>query len=233
MVNSPPPSPPPCAAHPGHVLSLLQPPQTSYLRHPSFERSDTTLTRRIDLIEDLVNLPCRVLSNEANMAEYTEETVLGQIPTAVISKTSGKLENYELVTFKINDPRNPKNWSKTYKWYCTGVVACTCFVVAFCSGVITADLAGVSETFRVSEEVALLTITVFVFGFGVGLLVFAPMSEVFGRQPVYVTTLLVAVVFTILGAVAKNIGTLLVTRAIDGIAFSAPMVLVGGTLVDL
>ena len=167
------------------------------------------------------------------MAEYTEETVLGQIPTAVISKTSGKLENYELVTFKINDPRNPKNWSKTYKWYCTGVVAFTCFVVAFCSGVITADLAGVSETFRVSEEVALLTITVFVFGFEVGLLVFAPMSEVFGRQPVYVTTLLVAVVFTILGAVAKNIRTLLVTRAIDGIAFSAPMVLVGGTLADL
>lgn len=32
---------------------------------------------------------------------------------------------------------------------------------------------------------------------------------------------------------AKNIGTLLVCRAIDGIAFSAPMTLVGGTLADL
>jgi hypothetical protein len=48
------------------------------------------------------------------------------------------------------------------------VVAVTCFVVAFCSSVITADLVGVQETFGVSEEVSLLTITVFVVGFGVG-----------------------------------------------------------------
>lgn len=106
-------------------------------------------------------------------------------------------------------------------------------MVAFCSGAITADLGGVSKSFGVSEEVSLLTITVFVVGFGVGPLVFAPMSEVFGRQPVYASTLLMAVVLTIPGAVAKNIGTLLVTRAIDGIAFSAPIVLVGGTLADL
>ncbi len=42
-----------------------------------------------------------------------------------------------------------------------------------------------------------------------------------------------AVVFVIPSAVAKNIGTLLVCRLIDGIAFSAPMTLVGGTLADL
>ncbi|KAK2675765.1 MFS transporter superfamily [Fusarium oxysporum f. sp. vasinfectum] len=47
------------------------------------------------------------------------------------------------------------------------------------------------------------------------------------------STLLVAVIFIIPCAVAKNIETLLVCRAIDGIAFSAPMTLVGGTLADL
>ncbi|UNI16920.1 Synaptic vesicle transporter SVOP, variant 2 [Purpureocillium takamizusanense] len=47
------------------------------------------------------------------------------------------------------------------------------------------------------------------------------------------STLLVAVVFIIPCAVANNIATLLVCRAIDGIAFSAPMTLVGGTLADL
>jgi hypothetical protein len=173
------------------------------------------MTRRIDPQEDLVNLPSRNLSKEANMAEYTEETALGEIPTSHVS-ASGLIEKYDLVIFKINDPENPKNWSKAYRWWCTGVVAFTCFVVAFCSGVITADLVGVQKSFGVSEEVSFLTITVFVVGFGVGPLVFAPMSEVFGRQPVYVSTLLVAVVFVIPGAVAKNIGTLIVTRAIDG-----------------
>jgi len=66
-----------------------------------------------------------------------------------------------------------------------------------------------------------------------GPLVFAPLSEIFGRQPVYIGTLALAVIFVIPCAVAQNIGTLLVCRLIDGIAFSAPMTLVGGTLSDL
>lgn len=55
----------------------------------------------------------------------------------------------------------------------------------------------------------------------------------FGRRPVYGVTLGIAVVFVIPCAVAQNIGTLIVCRAIDGIAFSAPMTLVGGSLADL
>jgi len=113
------------------------------------------------------------------------------------------------------------------------VVAFTCFVVAFNSAVITADLEGVSETFHVSMEVSLLTITLFVIGFGVGPLAFAPLSEMYGRKPVYIVTIALAVIFEIPCAVAQNIGTLLVCRLIDGIAFSAPMTLVGGTLADL
>jgi multidrug resistance protein len=182
---------------------------------------------------DAVNLPYRTLSNDANLDEYTTETVDGQILREVRSNATGNIERYDLVTFKVNDPENPKNWSKAYKWWCTMCVALTCFVVAFNSAVVTADLEGVVEEFHVSEEVALLTITLFVIGFGVGPMVFAPLSEICGRRPIYASTLLVAVIFTIPGAVAKNIGTLLVTRAIAGIAFSAPMTLVGGTLADM
>ncbi|RDW76923.1 major facilitator superfamily protein-4 [Coleophoma cylindrospora] len=198
-----------------------------------FGRTESQEVRQIDTQTDFINLPTRMLSNEANMDEYTEETALGEINTVVRSRTSGHLENYELVTFKINDPENPKNWSKGKKWYCTLVVAFTCFVVAFNSGIVTSDLTGVSKTFNVSDEVSLLTITLFVVGFGVGPLCFAPLSEMYGRQPVYISTLFLAVVFIIPGARAGNIGTLLVTRCIDGIAFSAPMVLVGGTLSDI
>ena len=62
---------------------------------------------------------------------------------------------------------------------------------------------------------------------------FAPLSEIVGRRIIYVSTLAVAVIFLIPCAVAKNIGTLIVCRLIDGIAFSAPMTLVGGTLADM
>ncbi|KAI8313047.1 putative MFS-type transporter [Colletotrichum sp. SAR11_59] len=182
-----------------------------------------------------VNLPYRTLSPSANLDEYRVETNDGQIPgpPAAGDGAGGPASNYKLVTFTPGDKENPKNWSKAYKWYCTMVVALTCFVVAFCSSVITADIAGVAEEFHVSEEAALVSITVFVIGFGVGPMAFAPLSEIYGRQVIYGSTLLLAVVFIIPCAVAKNLGTLIVCRAIDGIAFSAPMTLVGGTLADL
>ncbi|KAL4886129.1 major facilitator superfamily domain-containing protein [Aspergillus karnatakaensis] len=178
------------------------------------------------------DLPYRTLTENANMEEYTRETQAGEIIKPVRS-AKGKMEDYKLVTFHIDDPENPKNWPKWKKWYVTMVVAFTCFVVAFASSVITADIEGPAEEFGVSREVSLVVVTVFVVGFGVGPMAFAPMSEMFGRRPVYAVTLLLAVIFVIPCAVAENIGTLIVCRAIDGIAFSAPMTLVGGTLADM
>ncbi|KAK4167107.1 major facilitator superfamily domain-containing protein [Cladorrhinum sp. PSN259] len=161
-------------------------------------------------------------------------------PAAVAAEKQGKLGgapgtglDYKLVAFAPGDPEDPKNWSKPYKWYITMVVAITCFVVALCSSIVTSDVGGVSESFGVSHEAALVPISVFVVGFGVGPMIFAPLSEVFGRRIIYASTLFVAVIFIIPCAVAKNIGTLIVCRLIDGIAFSAPMTLVGGTLADL
>ncbi|KAG4432897.1 hypothetical protein IFR05_011615 [Cadophora sp. M221] len=178
-----------------------------------------------------INLPYRTMTNEANLEEYTKENPTGEI-NAGVRTPDGKGE-YKLVTFLHNDPENPKNWSKAYKWYITMIVALTCFVVAFASSVVTADIVGVQEEFNVSEEVALLSITLFVVGFGIGPMVFAPMSEVVGRRMIYATTLFVATIFIIPCAVSDNITTLLVCRAIDGIAFSAPITIIGGTLADL
>lgn len=116
--------------------------------------------------EDLL-LPVRSLSRDANLDEYRRETATGTIVRPTIS-ADGHLEKYKLVTFTIDDPQNPKNWSKAYKWWCTAMIASVCFVVAFCSSVVTADIEGVSKSFGVSEEVSLLTISLFVVGFGIG-----------------------------------------------------------------
>jgi hypothetical protein len=65
---------------------------------------------------ELVNLPSRTLGSNANLDEYLEETVSGVIEENKVSTTTGKLEKYELVTWKVDDPENPKNWSKAFKW---------------------------------------------------------------------------------------------------------------------
>lgn len=117
---------------------------------------------------DYLDLPVREVNDTADLREYTTETRTGEIIKPVKSNATGKIEDWKMVTFTIDDPENPKNWSKAYKWYCTMVVAFTCFVVAFCSSVITADVEGPIEEFGIGREVSLLVITVFVIGFGLG-----------------------------------------------------------------
>ncbi len=65
-----------------------------------------------------VNFPYRTFSDAANLKEYTQEKPEGEIPGPV--EPNGK-DHYKLVTFVPNDPANPKNWSKAFKWYCTMV----------------------------------------------------------------------------------------------------------------
>ena len=95
----------------------------------SLEKQDTHLTRAatrrtLERHEtrptqgpsDVLDLPYGILSDEANMEEFTEETAAGIIPKRTISRLTGHVEDHELVTFTINDPENPKNWTKAMKW---------------------------------------------------------------------------------------------------------------------
>lgn len=139
-----------------------------------------------------------------------------------------------IVEFVEGDKQNPKNFGTGRKWMITVVLGLICFVVALGSAIVTGDLTGPAATFGVSEEVIILaSVTMFVLGFGFGPCVFAPLSEEVGRKPIYSLTLLLGVIFIIPCGAAQNIATLLVCRLIDGLAFSAPMTLIGGSLADI
>lgn len=139
-----------------------------------------------------------------------------------------------IVQFVPGDKGNPKNKSRAVRWVYTTLLGSICFIVALGSAIVTGDMKGPMEYFGVSMEVIILaSVTMFVLGFGLGPCLFAPLSEEIGRRPVYTCTLALAFIFIIPCAVAKNIATLLVCRLIDGIAFSAPMTLIGGSLADI
>lgn len=61
----------------------------------------------------------------------------------------------------------------------------------------------------------------------------APLSEFFGRSPVYISTWFVLVVLHIGLALAPNIGTIIVIRFLAGFFGSAPLTNSGGTISDL
>ncbi|ORY20787.1 spermine transporter [Naematelia encephala] len=138
-----------------------------------------------------------------------------------------------LVEFEAGKGENPKEWTKGKKWLTTMSTSALCLTVALGSAMPTGDLAGAARGLHVSDEAIYLTITLFVVGFGVGPLLFAPLSEVLGRKPIYCISIFFYFIFTLPSALAPNIATMLAGRMIAGIASSAPMTNVGGTISDI
>lgn len=88
------------------------------------------------------------------------------------------------------------------------------------------------EYFRVSEEVITLGLSLFVLGFAIGPLLWAPMSEMYGRQILFASTFGVYAAFNAGAAGAKNIQTLLVLRFFAGAFGSSPLTNAGGVVAD-
>jgi multidrug resistance protein len=151
----------------------------------------------------------------------------------VASRRSEKAPIIHYVNWDVNDPECPYNWSSAYRWTCTMAVAGLVVSAAFGSSVITGRLNGVVESFGCTEEVAILQVSLMVFGFMIGPLLWSPLSELFGRKPVYVIALFIYSIFNIPCAVAKNIETVLVCRFFGGFFASCALTLAGGSISDL
>lgn len=139
----------------------------------------------------------------------------------------------EFVTFVTNDPENPHNWPEWLKWVYTINLSVLVIAVAFGSSCVTGGLGLINDKYNVSLEVSTLTCSLMVFGFSLGPLLWSPLSEQIGRQPVYFISLFLYVLFNIPCAVAKNIGTLLVCRFLCGVWASSGLSLVGGSIADM
>lgn len=89
------------------------------------------------------------------------------------------------------------------------------------------------EEFNVGYTVAVLGTSLFLVGFGVGPLIWAPLSEVYGRRVAVLTPMFVAICFSFGSATAKDFQTLILTRFFGAFFASAPVTNTGGVMGDL
>ena len=71
------------------------------------------------------------------------------------------------------------------------------------------------------------------FGFGLGPLIWAPLSELYGRKAAVLTPYFIAVIFSFATAVAKDIQTVMITRFFAGFFGSASITNTGGVIGDI
>lgn len=145
---------------------------------------------------------------------------------------SGTEEEPYQVSWIENDPRNPMLFSAVSRWLITILVGMETLSVALVSSAYSGSIAEIIAEFEVSEEVALLGISLFVLGFAVGPLIWAPLSELYGRRPILIASATGLTVLTAGAAGSRNIWTLIILRFFGGCIGSAPFAVAGAVIAD-
>jgi MFS family permease len=132
-----------------------------------------------------------------------------------------------------DDKGNPRNWPIWKRAYHSGVTALLSFVVTYGTSAYSPGISKVAEDLNVSEEVAVLGLSLYVLGLAFGPVVAGGMSETFGRKAVYIWCTPIALLFTLGAGLSKNITSLLITRFFAGVTGSGPLAVGSGTTADV
>lgn len=132
-----------------------------------------------------------------------------------------------------DDPANPQNWSTRKKWLNIGLCSAITFVTPLASSMFAPGVPEVLETFNSSSRLlSSFVVSVFVLGFAIGPLIIAPLSEIYGRVPLYHVGNVGFFIFTIACAVADSMGMLIAFRLLSG-CFGVTCLTIGaGTIAD-
>lgn len=134
-----------------------------------------------------------------------------------------------------DDPMNPKSaaWAPYWrKWTIVLLGSISSMCVTFGSALYTSAYGGMEREFHVSRLIATLGLSIFVCGLGLGPMFLSPLSEFYGRRPIYLCAFGMYFIWLIPCAQANNIATMLVSRFFDGLAGSAFLSVAGGTVGD-
>ncbi|KAK1766625.1 MFS transporter [Phialemonium atrogriseum] len=138
-----------------------------------------------------------------------------------------------IVDYLHNDRQDAMNFPKGRKWATAILQSLSTFAVTFASSAYASGIEGVMQRFDVSEEVATLGLSLFVLGFALGPLIWAPLSEMYGRKSVFVVSYTAYTAFSVAAACAPNITALLVLRFLASAAGSSSMTNAGGVVADM
>lgn len=94
------------------------------------------------------------------------------------------------VKFEPGDRANPRNWGVAYRWFITGVAGVLVLSSTWASSAPSGVITDLVAEFGLSQVVAVLTISLFVAGYCVGPLLWGPLSEAYGRRPIFLITLI-------------------------------------------
>ncbi|KAI2605568.1 bicyclomycin resistance protein [Hypoxylon sp. NC1633] len=133
-----------------------------------------------------------------------------------------------------DDPDNPYNWPTWRKLLNCGLISAMTFIAPLASSIFAPGVPQVVAEFHsASLEIAAFVVSVYVLGFAAGPMLFAPLSEIYGRVILYHVANVGFVAFSVGCALAPTLNALIVFRFFAGVFGSVPITNGGGTIADM
>lgn len=83
-----------------------------------------------------------------------------------------------------------------------------------------------------SSTTATFVLSIYILGFAFGPLIIAPMSEIYGRAPLYNIGNILFTIFTVGAALSNSMGMLLAFRLLMGLTGAVPITIGSGSIAD-
>ncbi|KAH8817763.1 multidrug resistance protein 4 [Flagelloscypha sp. PMI_526] len=132
------------------------------------------------------------------------------------------------------DQRNPWNWSLKRKWTATGVVGLYTLVAPMSSVIMAPALDLIALEYGVRNSTIIgMSLSIFLLLFAIGPLIWAPLTEMYGRTSSLHVANIGLVAFNLGCAFSPNINVLIAMRLFAGFFGSASMTIAAGTISDL
>ncbi|RDW67661.1 hypothetical protein BP6252_09057 [Coleophoma cylindrospora] len=133
-----------------------------------------------------------------------------------------------------DDPEKAVNWPAARKWATILMLATLTLLTPFASSMFAPSVAMVMAEFHSTNvDIGSFVVSVYLLGYAFGPLLFAPLSELYGRSPLYYSSTVLFILFNVACARSTNFPMLIVFRFLTGLAGSCPLTLGAGTVADL
>ncbi|KAK2049725.1 major facilitator superfamily transporter [Colletotrichum somersetense] len=214
----------------GEELPPPRPSKVAESRHSHRSRVSSHSSTDTDPLEPLEHALTVDIQTEA---EHVAREPIAYTRTGTsVGSTASRPPDFEVV-FEPGDPENPKNWPLWYRAWTIFVVSLSTWVIVLYSTSYTASIPGLVEEFHSTQVIATLGVTTYLVGLAAGSLLVAPMSELYGRQYVYIGCFIVSSLLIIPCGLAKSLTTLIVVRFFGAMFGAALIANSPGTIVDI
>ncbi|KAL1965148.1 hypothetical protein VTN77DRAFT_6061 [Rasamsonia byssochlamydoides] len=132
-----------------------------------------------------------------------------------------------------DDPLHPQNWTLKKKLFTSVMLTYTTLVSTFTSSVFSTATTNVAALYHVSDEVALLGLSLYVLGFATGPICWAPLSELRGRKLPIIFSMFGFTIFQFAVATAKDLQTIMLCRFFGGFFGACPIAVVAAVFSDI